>query len=242
MGPRVDVGGRRHTDHVDDAPALAARGTELLLDVAAAVPGAAKKYDTLLYPVLYVLVKRRGRALASDAARAVGAGPLGVPAVPACDVESIANDVAVHALERARANANRFDPSRGDGASWAIRQASFSYVDVVRSTYGSRRAAAVIPVDDADLEAVSNRRSPGLDPGVVVEMRAALDAALGSLSPQERFVVLSTRHHGYTYVETAELLFGDPSQVRRVERLLRTAQGSLLQAQREWQRELGLVI
>ena len=70
----------------------------LLRAVAAGVPGAAQDYDTLLYPFIYAVVKKRGRLLASQAARMTGTDGMPVPAVPASDLDLIANDVAVHAL------------------------------------------------------------------------------------------------------------------------------------------------
>lgn len=210
------------------------RASMLLRAVAAGVPGAAQDYDTLLYPVIYAAVKQRGRLLASQAARLTGTGGMPVPAVPACDLDWIANDVAVHALERARTTARRFDPARGDGVTWALRAASFSYIDVVRATYGFRRGLTIVPTDDEQLTAIADAGGGTPDPAVIVEQRAAIDAALAALTDEERFVVLATMHYGLSYAETAQLLFGDAGRVRCVDRLRQSARRALAEAEQRW--------
>ncbi len=206
----------------------------LLRAIAAGVPGAAQDYDTLLYPLIYAAVKKRGRLLANQAARLTGTNGMPVPTVPASDLDLIANDVAVHALERARASAQRFDPARGDGLMWALRIANFSYIDVVRATYGTRRTLVIVPTEDEQLTEAADRAGCAPDPAVVIEQRAALDAALGALTREERFVVLATMHYGLSYAETAQLLFGDASQVRRVDRRRQSARRALAEAEQQW--------
>lgn len=213
---------------------LATRATSLLVAVAEGRMGAAQEYDTLLYPVIFNAVKQRGRLLVRQAAQLTGTDGMSVPFVPDCDLEWVANDVAVHALDRARANAGKFDPTRGDGASWALRQAAFSYVDVVRSTYDARRAITMVPTTDEQLTTAANRLRVVDDPAVVVEQRAALDAALAALPVDERSVVLLTMYYGLTYAETAELVFRDASQVRRVDRLRQSARRRLAAAEQAW--------
>jgi DNA-directed RNA polymerase specialized sigma24 family protein len=227
----------RHTESVTEPVEIASRATLLLRAVAAGVPGAAQDYDTLLYPLIYSMVKQRGRLLASRAARLTGTDGIPVPAVPACDVDWIANDVAVQALERARAAAHRFDPARGDGLMWAMRAASFCYVDVVRATYGTRRGLAIVPTEDQHLIEAADSADRAPAPAVIVEQRAALDAALAALTDQERFIVLATVHYGLSYSETAQLLFDDAGQVRRVDRLRQSARQALAKAEQQWRAE-----
>lgn len=218
-----------------DANQFTRRATRLLLAVAEGADGSAREYDTLLYPLVLAMVKKRGRLLAVDAARLTGTDGMGVPLVPDCDREWVANDVTVHALERARAQAARFDPARGDGASWALRQASFSYVDVVRTAYGSRRSLTVLPQDIATLtELVDSSGMVSAGPEAVVEARAALDAALSALNYQERFVILATLHYGLSYAETAELLLADSTMTKRIDRLLQAARRKLAAAETTW--------
>jgi len=218
---------------------IASRASMLLRAIAAGVPGAAQDYDTLLYPLIYAVVKQRGRLLAGQAARLTGTDGMPVSIVPTGDLDMIANDVAVHALERARATAQRFDPARGDGLMWALRAASFSYVDVVRATYGTRRALVMVPTEDTQLIQAADRNGQAADPAEIVEQRAALDAALAALTDEERFVVLATIHHGLSYAETAQLLFGDAGLARRVDRLRQSARRALAKAEHEWRAETG---
>lgn len=213
---------------------IASRASMLLRAIAAGVPGAADDYDTLLYPLIYAAVKKRGRLLASQAARLTGTDAMPLPTVPVCDLDLIANDVAVQALERARATAQRFDPARGDGLMWAFRAASFSYVDVVRATYGTRRALVMVPTEDEQLTQAADGAGCAPDPAVVIEQRAALDAALATLTDAERFVVLATMHYGLSYAETAQLLFGDAGLARRVDRLRQSARRALAKADQQW--------
>lgn len=219
---------------------IASRASMLLRAIAADVPGAAEDYDTLIYPLIYSLVRHRGRLLASQASRVTGTDSLPVPVVPSCDLEWIAHDVAVHALTRARATAKRFDQTRGDGLMWAVRAASFSYIDVVRETYGTRRLLKVVPTEREQLIEIAEGGVSAPDPALVVEQRHALDAALGALADDERRVVLATSHYGLSYAETAEFVFGESSQVGRVDRLLRSARRKLAEAERQWQEQANI--
>lgn len=221
---------------MDTAEELAARATGLLLAVADGRDGAATAYDTLLYPLVLAAVRKRGRLLAAQAQRLTGTDGFAVPVVPDCDAEWVANDVTVLALERARAAAARFDPARGDGASWALRQAAFAYVDVVRGAYGTRRSMTVTPVEDGDLEAPLAREQAGISTEELVETKAALDHALAALPDLERRAVLFVRYYGLSYAETAELLFGDAGQTRRVDKALQSARRRLATAEAAWRR------
>jgi DNA-directed RNA polymerase specialized sigma24 family protein len=219
---------------------IASRASMLLRAIAAGVPGAAEDYDTLIYPLIYRVVKHRGRLLASQAARGTGTDNLPVPVVPGCDLEWIAHDVAVHALTRAKATAKRFDETRGDGLMWAIRAASFSYIDVVRETYGTRRFLKMVPTEHEQLSELAEDAVTAADPALIIEQRHALDAALSALAYDERRVVLATSHYGLSYAETAELVFGDPGQVGRVDRVLRSARRKLIEAERKWQEQANI--
>lgn len=226
---------RRYTlDLVVEPGEIATRASLLLRAIAAGVPGAAQDYDALLYPLVYSMVKQRGHRLAARAAGLTGTDVMAVPVVPACDADLIANDVAVHALERARSTARRFDQARGDGVTWALRAAAFSYVDVVRATYGTRRALTIVPTEDDQLTKAADAAHVTPDPAIIVEQRATLDAALAALTREERFVVLATMHLGLSYAETAQQLFGDPNQVRRVDRLRQSARRALNDAELRW--------
>ena len=124
-------------------------------------------------------------------------------------------------------NAARFDPDAGDGLSWALRQLTFSHVDVVRDFYQIRRTMTVVPTSPVQLVLVADERRAVTDPAAIVQARAALEAALDTLTPGERRVTLALMHWGYTYAETAAIVFGDATKTNEVDRLIRSARGKL---------------
>lgn len=224
-----------HTVRMLSSAELATRASALLLSAAAGRPEADSAYRTLLYPVVFELGRRRGALLATSASRTLGNDGLPIPAVPAADRDLIAHDVATMALDRALAAAARFDPERGDGVSWAVRQANFCYVDVTRSTYGSRRAMTVVPTSDEHLIVVADADRQAADPAETVVQRAAARAALMALPREERAVALLVLHYGFSYAETAAMLFSDAALTGRVDRLLAKARRSLAAAQAQWE-------
>lgn len=213
---------------------LAARASSLLLAVAAGDPQAATAYDTLMYPLVLAAVRKRGQLLVLNAQELTGTDGMHVPQVQACDTEWIANDVTVLALDRARARASQFDPARGDGATWALRQASFAYVDVVREAYGARRAMSIVPTEDEALHKQLDLATTVPTPERIVEARAALDAALAEMPELNRKVLILAVHHGSTYAEIAEMLFQDATATKKVDKILQTSRRMLRAAQARW--------
>ena len=222
---------KRGSSLPDELAHVAEEASRLLVAVAAGDEEAAQRYDTLLYPVLLKVVKLRGQSLQQQARGLVGRS-VSVPVVPAGDINMIANDVTVEALSRARRNASKFDPARGDGATWAINAAALAYVDVVRTTYGTRRVASAVPVDPDELDAPASLS--GFDPAAITETRAALDAALQGLTREERFVVLARYQAGMPYAEIALYLFDDAQKSKAVDNLLQSARRKLAAAERDW--------
>lgn len=214
---------------------FASYATELLLRIASdPQPKDVRAYDTLLFRPLYNMVRHRGASLAADAAQALASPGIHVPPVAPADLDAVAIDVTVAALERARRTADRFDPARGDGATWAIGAAKFAYIDVVREFYQSRRRAHVVPVDPADLPELSAARQAAASPEQVAETRAALLDALGRLDEDERTAILAREQGGMSYTEIASYMFGDPTLTKRVDRLLQSARVKLRAAERVW--------
>ncbi len=213
---------------------LARRATELLLAVRNGSEAAANEYDALLFGFLKNTAMRRGRFMAADAAaqlhiRARSTG------VRRSDLDEVATLAAVTALSRARASALRFDPERGDGATWALGALRFAYLDAEREVTGSRSVATDVPTDDAVLHA--RMEFDQADPAIQVEARDTLQRALSSLTDDERFVLLAKVQHGMAYSEIAEFRFGDESRTKLVDRLLQSARRKLAEAQAEWIRD-----
>lgn len=213
---------------------LAARATSLLLQIAeGAGQRAEQAYDELLYRFLFVTVKTRAQALARQAAF-LTKSELQLPRVSEGDMDVVAHDVTVAALQRARAGAARFDPARADGATWALNAAALAYVDVVRAWSGVRRAATAVPAEPETIEELVGLRQQAHDPAYIVEIRAAIDAALSSLGDDERYALLAHLHLGLSYAEIALYRFGDSRATKRVDRAMQSARRKLGDAAAQW--------
>jgi DNA-directed RNA polymerase specialized sigma24 family protein len=214
---------------------LAARATSLLLQVAGdgADSAAGRAYDDLLYRFVFLTVKTRAHLLGRQAAY-LTKSELQLPRVAPADVDSVAHDVTVAALHKARASALRFDPTRGDGATWALNAAALAFVDVVRAWYGVRRVATTVPLEPDALARVSDASRQSADPADVVETRTAIDAVLAELSDDERYVILAHLHHGLSYSEIALYRFSDETATKRVDRLMQSARRKIASAEAAW--------
>jgi RNA polymerase sigma factor (sigma-70 family) len=211
---------------------FAERDTELLVRMATEDdPGLARAYDELLFTELYNVVRRRGVTLAMRADETAIKG-VWLPRIQPGDLDAIAMDATVGALQRARRSAARFDPERGDGASWALGAAGFAYIDAVRDFYLVRRQGEEVQLDPTELGELGQQS--GLDPEQVVETRAALLHALERLSEDERFVILAQAQYGMSYAEIAQYRFGSPLETKKVDRLLQSARRKLAEAERAW--------
>ncbi len=221
---------------ISDDGHLARIATNLLLQVKSGQAGAeeaAYLYDELLFEFLRKMALRRGRYMAMSAAGALGVGPtLGPPAVRSADLEFVAAEAAERALIRAKAAALRFDPERGDGASWAVGALGIAYLDVARSVTRSRRLLGEVPLEPEWVEHPSLTHADA-DPAHVAEVRDRLDRVLASLSDIERKVVLARHQYGLSYREIALYLFGDENQTKVVDRTLQNALGRLRAADAE---------
>lgn len=209
---------------------LAMRATALLTAVASGDTTAAREYDELLFPVLVDIALRRGRFLAAGAAARAGAG--NPPPVRPADLEEVAADAAFRALTRARASALRFDPAKGDGATWAIGALGTAYLDAARSVTRSRRVMREVPL--ATIHEMDPLAGSAADPATLVVARDGLRRALDTLTDDERAVAVMALQHGMTYREIATYLFDDPAEDRKVERLLGRARRKLRSAHQAW--------
>ena len=213
---------------------FAARATELLLRLARENdPSLARAYDELLFKDLYDVVRRRGVGLAMRAAETSLRGGWG-PRVQPGELDAIGLDATVGALERARRTATRFDPQRGDGASWALGAAGYAYIDAVRDFYLVRRKGDTVTVDPTTLADLADHQFAGPTPDQIAETRAALLHALSRLSDDERFVILAQAQYGMSYAEIAQYRFGGPLEVKKVDKLLQSARRKLAEAERAW--------
>lgn len=213
------------------------RATELLVRLAQDPdPALAKAYDELLFKDLYDVVRRRGVLLAMRASESTASG-VWIPRVQPGDLDVVALDATVGALERARRTADRFDPRRGDGASWALGAAGFAYIDAVRDFYLTRRKGEALPTEPAELGEIADATVSAASPERIAETRAALIDALGRLTSDERYVILAQAQYGMSYSEIATYRFGGPLETKKVDRLLQSARRKLADAERAWNAE-----
>ncbi len=212
---------------------VATRATTLLLNIAAGDESQVHEYYTLLFDFLWKVAVRRGRFLAAEAAHRLGIAKASSSGVQSSDIDMVAFDAAVLALQRAVAAATRFDPARGDGASWALGALGTAYYDTIRQHTGARRLLREIPSSDYDLEAGDSVPSPELQ----VEARDGLDRALALLTEHERTVIVAHLHYGMSYREIAADHFNDEKATKRVDALLQAARLKLRAAHHAWLNE-----
>lgn len=212
--------------------AIAARATSLLMAIQGGDADAVELYDDLLFETLRTTGLRRGRFMAASAAERLGtAAPQGD--MPGVDWDAVASDAATTALKRARAAALRFDPAKGNGLSWALGALGPAFLDELRTATGARRMLREMPL--SDMEVVDPLAGSGSgDPYTVAEARDSLRRALASLDDDERYVVVAALHYGMSHREIASYRFGDPTQERRVSRLLERARYRLRGAHEQW--------
>lgn len=214
---------------VDEA--LARRATALLVAIGDGDEPSIHEYYQQLFPFLGDVALRRGRLMAEDAAQQLGFGDGRTIVVSEADRESVAYDAAKLALWRAAAAADRFDPQRGDGVRWALGSLGTAYLDTARDATRARRRYSEVVADLDELE----RSTAWLEsPEHQVEARAGLEWALGTLTVEERAVIIARLHYGASYTEIAHDVLGDPSATKRVDRLLQSARTKLERAHASW--------
>jgi DNA-directed RNA polymerase specialized sigma24 family protein len=204
-------GSSRAAPRVD--PAIA----EMLLAAVAAAPSGpiATVFDNVLYPFVRHFAEARAPSLAQRSLRRLGGKDVYLPGVLPQDLEAIAHDTATLALERLRANAAAFDRRKGDVLSWIGRAALFAYSDVVRKFYGKSREI-LAPKDDDDPIAVAAAPSNATN----ADDRILVEQLLAPLNDDQRHVIVLRYRLGFTYEEMAEMMFGDRTQVKKLEHLL----------------------
>lgn len=210
---------------------VARRATALLVAIAAGDHTMVHQYYGLLFDLLAKVALRRGRFMAADVAQRLGSTEAGSATIHSSDLETTAYDAAKLALWRAVAAARRFDPARGDGASWALGNLGTAYYDTARAQSGARRRYTEVATDIAELEAAAPWAS---DPALEVEARDGLDWALSTLKPEERAVILARLHYGMAYREIAAEILGDERATKRVDTLLQSARAKLAKAHEAW--------
>lgn len=202
---------------IDDQRALA-----LLNAVAVdSTPTAVEAFDDFFYEHIIAYIRRRHRSLGAEVARRKG-----LPANPAPPVDRDRLEEACHiaaniTLDRARARAATFDPSRGRVATWIYAAAAFAYVEVAKQFFKEQSEL----LTDVEARAAQDRpsTSPLDDPAAFVASQDYIDNLFLALTDDERMAFALHTSDGYTYAEIAEQILGSADQTKRVDYLLQQA-------------------
>jgi DNA-directed RNA polymerase specialized sigma24 family protein len=214
---------------VNEIQDLDRRGCELL-DELAANPGSDcwKQFFALFFePVrLYLVVNRS--VLAIRVARHLKADGIVAPVVPSEQVNEIAHEATLIALRRVCENAARFDPKRGTPTMWVIGNAHWAWIDVVKAIAVSNRVDFVSPGELTN-EPDTN---PTTEEHVLRKLTdtEALAEAASHVSEKEFAAIRLVVTDGYSYAETAKLMFGDESMTKQIDGLLTRGKRKLAEA------------
>jgi DNA-directed RNA polymerase specialized sigma24 family protein len=182
---------------------------------------AARRFDTAFYELVWRYLRARHDVLGARVGRYLGRPGAIAPRLLESEVDEVAHDATATALRRVRQNAAKFDTTKGSCTGWVIGSAEFAYVEVAKAIVTARRSEALKFVDPNDLVNVE-------DPGQSTEehvMRHIGDAeALADAAEhvsQLEFAALRLRYTaGYSRAEAAEVIFGDQSMAKAVDRLV----------------------
>lgn len=118
-----------------------------------------------------------------------------------CADEGLAEDVVQEVFLTLWREPTRFDPSRGDFATWLLTLIHHRAVDTVRKETTIRRRVVAAPEADEDLSPVPGADAVGMARVAAGQVRAALDC----LPVEQRRVLTLTYFGGHTQREIAVL-------------------------------------
>jgi hypothetical protein len=98
-----------------------------LLREAVVSPTNAERFDAFFYPIVLDFVRKRHRALGPWVAHQTGSQTSATGYDVGDDLEQLAHDAAVRALERTRRNAHQFDAAKGSALHWVCGAAAFAF-------------------------------------------------------------------------------------------------------------------
>ncbi|HEY3462558.1 MAG TPA: sigma-70 family RNA polymerase sigma factor [Gaiellaceae bacterium] len=216
---------------MDGTEELDQRGAELLAELAADPESECwRQFDALYYELVWRYLKASHPVLSGRVARYLRVDGLVAPDVLNSEVADVAHEATLVALRRVRENAGRFDPDQGTATSWVIGAAEFAWVDVAKTIASARRSDDLYAGPD-DLLAVADP-SPTTEEHVLqhLEDAEALVDAASHLSANEWAAVRLVITAGYSYAETAKLIFGDETKTKQVDGLLQRGKAKLADA------------
>jgi DNA-directed RNA polymerase specialized sigma24 family protein len=143
----------------------------------------------------------------------------------------VAHEATTIALRRVRQHASRFDPDRGTPTMWVIGAAEYAWIDVAKTIVAARRSEQLVFTAPEDLLDVADP-NPSTEEHVLRQLHDAdaLADAASCLTIKEFAAIRLVVTTGYSYAETAQLLFGDPTMTKQVDGLLTRAKAKLAKA------------
>ncbi len=179
----------------------------------------ARVFDRELYPLALWFGQKRASHVAPRILRPTLRHDIYLPGVPSRDLMDVAQEAAITGLRRARRDAARYDPRRGDALAWVMCKVAFAYVDVVRKLV-ERAGLRYEPTDEPILHRIADAQTD-LPPSR--ERILIANDVLNRLPPEERLVLMLRKAFMMTRYETAEQVYGDVTQVKLVDRVLARA-------------------
>lgn len=193
-----------------------------------------KEFDALFYEIVWKYLRRNSDKLGARVGRHMGYKVAIASHVLQSEVDEVAHEASKLALRRVRQNASRFDPNRGSALGWVLGAAEFAYVEVAKAIIKDRRSERLV---FAPPEELVDTPDPNPTPEDQVldraENREILEAAATQVTDKEFAALRLVVTAGYSYAETAEAIFGDPSMTKQVDGLLTRGKRKLGEAWRD---------
>jgi len=208
---------------------------ELLAQIADDPQGeSSRRFDTLLYPLVFAYLRANADRIARRVAARAGASGTAAPSLLGEELPEVAHDATTIALRRVRENAARFDARRGTPTGWVVGAAEFAFVEVAKSVVAARRSALLAFHDPLDLELLAGN-SATTEEHMLAKLsnEQALEEAVEVLSEREWAAIRLVDTLHLTHSEAAEAIFGDGARARAVEGLLTRGRPKLAAAWRE---------
>lgn len=188
-------------------------------------------FDDLFYRLVWRYLRANHAKLGARVARYLGVEGVVAPDVLPEEVDEVAHEATKVALRRVRQNAAGFDPNRGTPTKWVIGAAEFAYVEVAKTIVSARRSNDLLFVSPADLFDFPDG-NPSTDEHVLrhLEDVEALADAANHVSETEFNALRLVTTLGYSYAETALVIFGDATMTKQVDGLLTRGKRKLAEA------------
>jgi DNA-directed RNA polymerase specialized sigma24 family protein len=187
-------------------------------------------YD-LFYEVVWKYLRANHAVLPSRVARFLRVDAVLASNVLEEEVDEVAHEATEIALRRVCDGAARFDLVNGSPTKWVIGSAHYAYVEVAKAIVLARRSDRLVFMAPQDLLDAYDP-NPSTEEHVLrhLENAEALEDAANHVSQSEFQAMRLVITLGFSYQETADLVFGDATKTRKVDGLLTRGKPKLAEA------------